>query len=78
MQRSQFRPRHEIRGIYREDFIEDTVSELGPERVLFGSNAPYMDQGFEAARIRFAHLQDDAKRLMGSENIARICQFPTN
>jgi uncharacterized protein len=66
----------ETSGIYREDFIEDTVAELGAERVLFGSNAPYMDQGFEAARIRLAHLDNDAKRLMGRENIARICGFP--
>lgn len=66
----------ETSGIYREDFIEDTVAELGPERVLFGSNMPYMDQGFEAARIRFAHLDDDAKRLMGRGNVARICRLP--
>jgi predicted TIM-barrel fold metal-dependent hydrolase len=63
----------ETSGIYREDFIEDTVGELGAERVVFGSNAPYMDQGFEASRIRLAHLDDGAKRLMGRENIARIC-----
>src|SRR5215203_2725392 len=43
-------------GIYREDFIEDTVQELGAERVIFGSNAPYMDQGFETLRVRLAHL----------------------
>jgi len=32
-----------------------------------------MDQGFEAARIRLAHLDDDARRQMGHANIARIC-----
>ena len=68
----------ETSGIYREDFIEDTVAELGPERVLFGSNAPYMDQGFEASRIRYAHLEDDAKRLMGRENAIRICGLPSS
>jgi hypothetical protein len=62
----------EASGIYREDFIEDTVTELGPERVLFGSNAPYMDQGFEAARIRLAHLDPQAKATLGSENSCRI------
>jgi uncharacterized protein len=65
----------ETSGIYREDFIEDTVAELGAGRVLFGSNAPYMDQGFEASRIRFAHLDDHAKRLMGRDNIIRICRL---
>jgi predicted TIM-barrel fold metal-dependent hydrolase len=67
----------ETSGIYREDFIEDTIAELGPERVLFGSNAPYMDQGFEAARIRFAHVDDEVKRIIGRENIARICGLST-
>ena len=62
----------ETSGIYREDFIEDTVTELGPERVVFGSNAPYMDQGFEAARVRLAHLDDGAKTAIGRENIQRI------
>lgn len=62
----------ETSGIYREDFIEDTVAELGPERVLFGSNAPYLDQGFEAARVRLAHLDAAAKTAMASENAMRI------
>lgn len=39
----------ETSGIYRQDFIEDMVAELGANRVLFGSNAPYMDQGFRNA-----------------------------
>jgi predicted TIM-barrel fold metal-dependent hydrolase len=65
----------ETSGIYREDFIEDTVGELGANRVLFGSNAPYMDQGFEAARIRLAHLDEQAKRLMGRDNVRQLCKL---
>ena len=65
----------ETSGIYREDFIEDTVKELGAGRVLFGSNSPYMDQGFEAQRIRRAHLDDAAKRAMGRENAIAICKL---
>ena len=65
----------ETSGIYREDFIEDTVKELGAGRVLFGSNSPYMDQGFEAQRIRRAHLDDAAKRTMGRENAIAICKL---
>lgn len=66
----------ETSGIYREDFIEEIATELGAHRVLFGSNAPYMDQGFEATRIHLAHLDDDAKRQMGYANIARVCGWP--
>jgi len=65
----------ETSGIYREDFIEDTVGELGAGRVVFGSNAPYMDQGFEAARIHLAHLDDGAKAALGRANILRLCRL---
>lgn len=65
----------ETSGIYREDFIEDIVGELGAGRVVFGSNAPYMDQGFEAARIRLAHLDEVEKAALGTENIRRICHL---
>jgi predicted TIM-barrel fold metal-dependent hydrolase len=62
----------ETSGIYREDFIEDTVAELGPERVVFGSNVPYMDQGYEAARVRLAHLDESTKAAIGRDNLLRI------
>jgi len=63
----------ETSGIYREDFIEDTVAELGAGRVVWGSNSPYMDQGFETLRVRRAHLDEDAKRQIGGETIRRLC-----
>lgn len=65
----------ETSGIYREDFIEDTVKELGAERVVFGSNAPYMDPGFEALRIRLAHLSNDQKQTLGRGNLRRILRL---
>jgi predicted TIM-barrel fold metal-dependent hydrolase len=62
----------ETSGIYREDFIEDTIMELGAERVVWGSNTPYMDQGFETLRVRLGHLDDATKALIGQANIQRI------
>ncbi len=41
-------------GVYRQDFIEEIVKEFGGERVLFGSGAPYFDQGYELKRIQIA------------------------
>jgi uncharacterized protein len=67
----------ETSGIYREDFIEDTISELGADRVVFGSNAPYLDQGFEADRIRYAHVDVATKNRIGRANIAQICSLPS-
>ncbi len=65
----------ETSGIYREDFIEDTITELGAERVVWGSNAPYMDQGFETTRVRMAHLSDAVKTIIGRDNLRRICRL---
>ncbi|MBO3084731.1 amidohydrolase family protein [Cellulomonas fengjieae] len=39
-------------GEYRQDFLERIPRELGAERLLFASFAPYYEQPFEAARIR--------------------------
>jgi hypothetical protein len=36
-----------------------------------------MDQGFESARVRLAHLDDAAKAALGSENILRILGLET-
>lgn len=39
-------------GEYRQDFLERIPRELGPERLMFASFAPYFEQPFEVARIR--------------------------
>jgi len=44
----------ETSGLYRQDFIEDVIRELGPERVLFGSGSPRMNQKFELKRAQSA------------------------
>lgn len=62
----------ETSGVYREDFIEDTIEEFGAERVVFGSSAPVFDQGFETLRIRHAHLSDEVKQQIGRENIEQL------
>ena len=54
-------------GVYREDWLEDTARELGAARVVFGSGAPYYDQGFELERVRRLHLPSgDRTRSRGS------------
>ena len=39
-------------GLYRQDFLDSTVSRYGAERVAFGSSSPYFDLRLEAARAR--------------------------
>jgi len=51
----------ETAGTYREDFLEEIVTEVGEERVFFASGSPVYDQEFEMARVQLAHLNDSQK-----------------
>lgn len=55
-------------GIYRQDFIENTVKEIGAERVLFASGAPYLDQRYEIKRVLLADVDEAARRAMQAGN----------
>jgi predicted TIM-barrel fold metal-dependent hydrolase len=59
-------------GEYRQDFIERLVRELDPRRVLFGSFAPYYDQGFEFARVQSAHMDAASRALVEGGNAGRL------
>jgi predicted TIM-barrel fold metal-dependent hydrolase len=55
-------------GTYREDFLEEIVSEVGDDRVVFASRSPVYDQEFEMARVEFAHLNETQKAKMWAAN----------
>ena len=48
--------------------IEQAVRELGPERVLFGSDAPLNDLGLELAKLAATDLDAHARRLVAGES----------
>lgn len=58
----------ETAGTYREDFLEEIVSEVGEERVTFASRTPVYDQELEMYRVRFAHLSEAQKQKVWSTN----------
>lgn len=62
----------ETSGVYRLDYIEDTVAEFGPKRVFFGSGAPVFDARLEVLRVRMAHLSDDVKHAIGFGNLTEL------
>ncbi len=61
-------------GVYREDYLEDSIAEFGTHRVIFGSGAPIFDQAFETQRIHRAHVDDAVKQQIGWDNIARLVE----
>src|SRR6185295_13883936 len=52
--------------------IEWAVSEVGPERVLFGTDTPLYHTAMQRARIEQADLTDEAKRLILRDNAVRL------
>jgi len=65
-------------GEYRQDFIEDVATRLGPERVLFGSGSPVFEPPFEVLRVRWADLPEDvvAAVLGGTWLSIRAARWP--
>jgi predicted TIM-barrel fold metal-dependent hydrolase len=64
----------EVSGVYRQDFIEEVVSELGAGRVLFGSNSPQMSQEFELERIRSLKIVEDQRQAVLGDNAVRLLE----
>ena len=62
----------ETAGVYREDFLEEIVTEVGEGRVLFASGSPLYDQEFEMARVRLAHLTESQKAQVWSANALSV------
>jgi predicted TIM-barrel fold metal-dependent hydrolase len=68
----------ETSGVYRQDFLQDVATEMGAERVLFGSNSPLMDPRLEVARARWADLPASSKELILGGNARRIFKLDSS
>ena len=55
-------------GVYREDFVEGVVRRLGQRRVLFASSFPLLSPRLELLRVRYCHLDPEAKEAMLAGN----------
>ncbi|MBN2307785.1 MAG: amidohydrolase family protein [Candidatus Hydrogenedentes bacterium] len=54
--------------------LELIVGELGPERVLFGTGFPQAEPMGAIMQLAYAGIPDDAKRLIGRGNAARLME----
>jgi predicted TIM-barrel fold metal-dependent hydrolase len=59
-------------GVYRQDFIEESVQEFGAQRILFGSGAPYFDQRYEVQRVLKANVSESDRAALQSRNALRL------
>lgn len=59
-------------GVYRQDFIEEVIAGIGPERVVFASQSPLFDQDYELHRILWAHVDEGVKEIVLEGNARRL------
>ncbi len=52
--------------------LERAVGEVGPERIVFGTDMPLLDPFTQLAKVRGAAIDDDAKELILGGNYERI------
>ncbi len=56
--------------------LEWAVAELGPERILYGSDMPLLDPFTQLAKVTGADLDDRAKALILGGNLQRLLDLP--
>lgn len=59
-------------GVRRFDLLHDAVRRAGPEKLLFGSDGPWLHPAVELHKIRMLRLPPHAARLVLAENLLRL------
>jgi predicted TIM-barrel fold metal-dependent hydrolase len=62
----------ETSGIYRQDFLETMVREIGASRILYGSGYPGMDEELELERVAILPLGDRERAAIEGDNARRV------
>ena len=58
--------------------LEWMVAEVGAERVIFGTDSPWLDPRFMLGKVAYANLSDEQMRLILGENVARLLALPAD
>ncbi|MCK6501147.1 MAG: amidohydrolase family protein [Nitrospira sp.] len=59
-------------GVRRFDLLAEAVERAGPEKVLFGSDGPWLHPGVELAKVRALELSRDDEALIAGQNLLRL------
>jgi predicted TIM-barrel fold metal-dependent hydrolase len=62
-------------SILSAGFIEFAVTELGADRVIFGTDSPLLDPAVMMAKITGAEISDEAKRKILGDNMRTILRL---
>ncbi|HEY1281011.1 MAG TPA: amidohydrolase family protein [Acidimicrobiales bacterium] len=59
-------------GVRRFDTLLEAVHRAGPEKIIFGSDGPWLHPGLELAKVRALKLEPRAEQLVLGGNITRL------
>jgi hypothetical protein len=62
----------ETSGMYAAELMEKLVTELGAERLIFGSHTPWLSLQLELARVQLLDLTQDQKQAVLCTNARRL------
>lgn len=61
-------------GVRRFDLLEETLVRAGPQKILFGSDGPWLHPGVELEKIRRLPLTSEGRQLVLADNWLRLTQ----
>jgi len=64
--------RADTSAVRRFDYLVEAIRRVGPERLLFGSDGPWLHPGIELAKVRALGLDGVGERLVLGENWRRL------
>lgn len=59
----------------RKDIIQEAVKELGAERIIMGSDSPYISMEVEFEKIKSLNISENEKKLIMGENMRHILEL---
>jgi uncharacterized protein len=62
-------------GVRRFDYLVQAVRRIGPNRLVFGSDGPWLHPALELAKIRLLGLPPDEEALVVGGNLRRILRL---
>lgn len=62
----------ETTGVTAEAKVASAVKEIGASRVLYGSDLPFHNPAVEMARVRYADMSEDDKKMVMGGSARRL------
>ncbi|MFH1086853.1 MAG: amidohydrolase family protein [Chloroflexota bacterium] len=62
-------------SLIHSDEVEWLASAIGAERVVFGTDVPWLDPRFELGKVAYANLSEEQQRSIMGGNIARLLKL---